>query len=58
MRKVLLFFFVLCMLIVTVQAQARQVAGKVTDAANEPLIGVIVGVKGTTQGVTTDVNGS
>lgn len=58
MRKVLLFFFVLCMLIVTVQAQAKQVAGKVTDAANEPLIGVSVGVKGTTKCVTTDVNGS
>jgi TonB-linked SusC/RagA family outer membrane protein len=58
MRKVLLFFSVLCMLIVTVQAQTRQVTGKVTDAANEPLIGVSVGVKGTSQGVTTDVNGS
>ena len=58
MRKVLLFFSVLCMLIVTVQAQTRQVTGKVTDAANEPLIGVSVGVKGPAQGVTTDVNGS
>ena len=58
MRKVLLFFSVLCMLIVTVQAQTRQITGKVTDAANEPLIGVSVGVKGTAQGVTTDVNGS
>ncbi len=58
MRKVLLFFSVLYMLLFTAQAQTKQVTGKVTDAANEPLIGVSVSVKGTTQGVTTDVNGS
>ena len=58
MRKVLLFFSVLYMLLFTAQAQTKQVTGKVTDAANEPLIGVSVSVKGTTQGVTTDLNGS
>jgi len=58
MRKALLFFSVLYMLFFTLQAQTKQVAGKVTDAATEPLIGVSVGVKGTAQGVTTDVNGS
>lgn len=34
------------------------VTGKVTDSKNEPLIGVTVRLKGSTSGVTTDVNGA
>lgn len=38
--------------------QAQQVSGKVLDAANqEPLIGVNVVIKGTTQGTSTDADG-
>ncbi len=40
-----------------VQAKNRAISGKVTDAKNEPLIGVNVSVKGTTIGTVTDVNG-
>ncbi|GHV13876.1 SusC/RagA family TonB-linked outer membrane protein [Bacteroidia bacterium] len=41
------------------QQQARiTVKGTVTDTGGEPLVGVSVAVKGTTQGVLTDVNGS
>jgi TonB-linked SusC/RagA family outer membrane protein len=39
-------------------AQTRQVSGTVTDAAGEPLIGVSVLSKGTTQGGITDENGA
>src|SRR5690606_30435630 len=41
-----------------VQAQTKQITGKVLDAGKESLIGVGINVKGTTQGVTTDVNGA
>jgi len=42
----------------TVLQQTRiAVAGKVTDTSREPLIGVSISIKGTTQGVLTDVNG-
>lgn len=41
------------------QLQTRiTVKGKVTDADGEPLIGVSVSIKGTTQGVLTDTNGN
>jgi TonB-linked outer membrane protein, SusC/RagA family len=40
-----------------VQAKNRAISGKVTDARNEPLIGVNVSVKGTTIGTVTDLNG-
>ena len=39
-------------------AQTRQITGKVTDATGDPLIGVSVVVKGTTQGSITDDNGA
>jgi len=58
MRKVLLAFSVWIAVVLSVQAQTKQITGKVTDSGSEPLIGVGVNVKGTTQGVTTDVNGS
>ncbi|MDR0538625.1 MAG: TonB-dependent receptor [Tannerellaceae bacterium] len=38
-------------------AQTSTVAGTVTDEAGEPLIGVNVSVKGTTNGAITDING-
>lgn len=41
------------------QQQTRvTVQGKVTDSQGEPLVGVSVAVKGTTQGVLTDIDGS
>ena len=36
----------------------KTITGTVTDSNNEPLIGVSVVVKGTTNGITTDINGS
>src|SRR5690554_3888768 len=41
--------------IVVAQTQVR---GNVTDASGEPLIGVTIQVKGTTQGTITDFNGN
>ena len=41
----------------TVYAQTMTVTGTVTDAMNEPLIGVNVQVKGTTIGAITDIDG-
>ena len=38
-------------------AQERTISGTVTGANNEPIIGVTVAVKGTTQGTLTDLNG-
>ena len=42
----------------TAQAQSHQVKGTVTDATGEPLIGANVIVKGTSQGVSTDIDGN
>ncbi|MEO1254122.1 MAG: carboxypeptidase-like regulatory domain-containing protein, partial [Bacteroidota bacterium] len=57
MKRILLltamFFFVVSFL--TAQ---RTVSGKVTDDAGEPLPGVNVVIKGTTTGVTTDLDGN
>lgn len=39
------------------QQQKNSISGKVTDAQGEPLIGVTVIIRGTTQGTTTDANG-
>ena len=41
----------------TVQAQVLKVTGQVKDQAGEPLIGVNVIEKGTTNGTVTDING-
>lgn len=57
MKKVLLAFSVWIAIVLSVQAQTKQITGKVLDAGKEPLIGVGINVKGTTQGVTTDING-
>jgi len=39
-------------------AQASKIAGKITNASNEALIGVSIVVSGTTQGTTSDVDGN
>ena len=47
------------LLIVGVQAFAQSaVSGKVTDQSGEPLVGVNVLVKGTTNGTMTDLDGN
>ncbi len=42
----------------SVAVQQKTVTGKVTDVKNEPLPGVTIVVKGTTQGTTTDFDGN
>jgi TonB-linked SusC/RagA family outer membrane protein len=39
-------------------AQASKISGRITNATNEPLIGVSVVVSGTSQGTTSDVDGN
>jgi len=41
-----------------VMAQASQITGTVVDANNDPVIGVSVSVKGTTNGTITDIDGN
>ncbi|MDR1632649.1 MAG: TonB-dependent receptor plug domain-containing protein, partial [Dysgonamonadaceae bacterium] len=57
-RKTILF----CLLLMNVSFLSAQnqvkISGKVTDANNEPMIGVSVVEKGTANGITTDVNGA
>ena len=49
----------LALLMIGVQAFAQSaVSGKVTDQSGEPLVGVNVLVKGTTNGTMTDYNGA
>ncbi len=58
MKRLLCIFLILFMGIQVVSAQTRQVSGTVTSADdNSPLPGVSVIVKGTTIGVTTDLDG-
>ena len=54
MKQILLFCF---LFIGSLYAQEYEVTGKVTDVSNEPLPGVSVLIKGTTQGVSTDFDG-
>lgn len=42
---------------VSISQQAKKVTGTVTDAKGEPLLGVNVVVKGTTNGTITDLDG-
>lgn len=59
MKKVLLLITVILAFTTVSRAQTRQVSGKVVDSeSGETLIGVSVSVKGTTIGISTDVNGS
>jgi TonB-dependent SusC/RagA subfamily outer membrane receptor len=57
-RKTILF----CLLLMNVSFLSAQnqvkISGKVTDANNEPMIGVSVVEKGTANGITTDANGA
>ena len=54
MKQILLFCF---LFIGSLYAQEYEVTGKVTDVSNNPLPGVSVLIKGTTQGVSTDFDG-
>lgn len=54
-KRILFFLFVLCS--VTMYGQNTKVTGKVVDDSNEPLPGVTVTIKGTSQGVSTDLDG-
>ncbi|MEJ6980913.1 TonB-dependent receptor [Pedobacter sp. P351] len=59
MRKALLIFSALLTVLFSVQAQQRQISGKVLDKADgQPLIGASVNIAGATQGAITDVNGN
>lgn len=58
MRKLVLSVCMLLTFVFTAFSQTRQITGKVTDKGGEALIGVSVTIKGTTQGASTDVNGS
>jgi len=58
MRKVILLMCMLYSLSWSAFAQNRQITGKVADKGGEALIGVSVLVKGTSQGVSTDVSGN
>lgn len=50
------FFLLICGSVMF--AQTRTVKGKVVDKANEPLIGVAVNIKNTSQGSITDIEGN
>lgn len=56
MRANIMTLFLLC-LSFTAQAETQTMRGQVVDSQNEPLIGVSVVQKGTTQGTITDANG-
>ena len=58
MKKSLLFIFILCLVTFTAEAQRRAVTGVVKEkATGDPLPGVTVQEKGTTNGTVTDVSG-
>lgn len=59
MRKILLMLFVFCGLAFNIEAQQKVISGTVTSSVEGEgaLIGVSVSAKGTTVGVTTDING-
>src|SRR5512133_555583 len=58
MKRLLLVFFVLCGLLLSASAQQKTVTGTVISSDDGlPVIGATVQVKGTTNGVATDLNG-
>lgn len=57
MKKLLLFLCFYCFYVV-VYAQQLTITGKVTDNKKEPLIGVSISEKGTTNGTITSLDGS
>ena len=59
MKKRFYLFFILCLITLSGFAQEIKVTGVVTEAStNEPMPGVTVQVKGTTNGTITDVDGN
>lgn len=58
MRKILLLFLVFYGLVLSAGAQQKTITGTVTSSADgQPVIGCTVQLKGTTTGITTDMNG-
>ncbi len=53
-----LFVFLMLLGSLCMYAQHSSITGKVTDRQNEPIIGASVVVKGSTQGVITDIDGN
>lgn len=51
-------FLLICLPFSLAQAQTIKVNGRVTDDLNEPMIGVSIFEKGTTNGVITDMDGN
>jgi TonB-linked SusC/RagA family outer membrane protein len=58
LRKLLLLSCCSLVSLASMNAQTVVVSGKITDTANEPLIGVSVHVRGTTAGAASDVDGN
>lgn len=59
MRKLLLVFLALCYLsLPTLQAQTKEIKGKITDPSGAPVIGASVKIKGTNKGTVTGTNGT
>lgn len=52
------FFLLICLPFCLAQAQTMKVSGKVTDNLNEPMIGVSIVEKGTSNGCITDIDGN
>jgi len=58
LRRSLLFLTCLLLVSITnIYAQTKTITGTITDSMDEPLIGVTVQVKGTTNGTLTDIDG-
>lgn len=57
-EKVVLIFSILLFSVGFITAQTTPISGKVVDTNDEPVIGAIVVVKGTTVGTATDVDGA
>lgn len=57
MKQTLIYLLLFLLLPLDLMAQAQRVRGTVTDAEGEPLIGVAVRVRGTQNGVQTDLDG-
>ena len=51
-------FLLICLPCCLAQAPTVKMAGKVTDNLNEPMIGVSIVEKGTTNGCITDIDGN
>lgn len=59
MKKTVVLIFILCMVVQVTMAQRRSVSGIVRDkSTNEPIPGVTVSEKGTTNGTVTTVDGA